>query len=215
MNERSFITTIAVYIMENIQQQLLQARRNLILDAAIEVIAEKGFQRTTIKEIAKKAEVADGTIYNYFKNKDALFMSIIDRLIEAEVDELAEAAEEQPKPSDFVGQFIQNRMDDVEQNLSVLKAILPETMSNSELGQSVYEQIYGPAFQIGEAYFRQLVENDEIESIDPVIAGRLFASVPMGIMLFRLMGDEHVAENWSAYSEAVSQFISQAFNLPK
>ena len=51
------------------QAQLAQSRRDQIIDAAIEVIAEHGFQRTTIKQIAQRAEVADGTIYNYFQEQ--------------------------------------------------------------------------------------------------------------------------------------------------
>ncbi|MFL7790868.1 MAG: helix-turn-helix domain-containing protein, partial [Anaerolineae bacterium] len=49
-----------------IRQQLIEARRNQILDAAAAVFAEKGFHRTTTKEIASRAGIAEGTIYNYF-----------------------------------------------------------------------------------------------------------------------------------------------------
>ena len=49
-----------------------------ILDAAIEVIAEKGFFHSRVSEIADRAGVADGTIYLYFKNKDELLMAAID-----------------------------------------------------------------------------------------------------------------------------------------
>lgn len=41
-----------------------------ILEAAIKIFAEQGFFQSTIAQIAKQAEVADGTIYLYFKNKD-------------------------------------------------------------------------------------------------------------------------------------------------
>ena len=49
-----------------------------ILDAAIEVIAEHGFFHSRVSEIADRADVADGTIYLYFKNKDELLMAAID-----------------------------------------------------------------------------------------------------------------------------------------
>lgn len=49
-----------------------------ILDAAIEVIAEKGFFHSRVSAIADRAGVADGTIYLYFKNKDELLMAAID-----------------------------------------------------------------------------------------------------------------------------------------
>lgn len=49
---------------------------NQILDAAVEVIAENGFHRSQVSKIAKKAGVADGTIYLYFKNKEDLLVSL-------------------------------------------------------------------------------------------------------------------------------------------
>ena len=48
-----------------------------ILEAALEVIAEKGPHETTIDEIAQRAGVAKGTVYLYFKNKDSLLASLM------------------------------------------------------------------------------------------------------------------------------------------
>jgi len=53
-------------------------KRERILRAAIEVFAKKGFYATRVSEIAKAAEVADGTIYLYFKNKDDVLISIFE-----------------------------------------------------------------------------------------------------------------------------------------
>jgi TetR/AcrR family transcriptional regulator, fatty acid metabolism regulator protein len=51
-------------------------KRESIIQAAIEVFSKKGFQTATISEIAQRANVADGSIYQYFKNKEDLFFSI-------------------------------------------------------------------------------------------------------------------------------------------
>lgn len=53
-----------------------KVKRQLIIDAAIEVFSRNGFQNSTISEIAQKANVAEGTIYQYFRNKEDLFFSI-------------------------------------------------------------------------------------------------------------------------------------------
>jgi AcrR family transcriptional regulator len=42
------------------------------MQAALELIAERGFHDAPISEIAEKAQVAAGTIYRYFENKDVL-----------------------------------------------------------------------------------------------------------------------------------------------
>lgn len=51
-------------------------RRQSIIQAAIEVFGKNNFPNSTISEIAQKANVAEGTIYQYFKNKEDLFFSI-------------------------------------------------------------------------------------------------------------------------------------------
>jgi len=48
-----------------------------ILDAALAVFAEKGFFVSRVSDIADRANVADGTVYLYFKNKDEILASAI------------------------------------------------------------------------------------------------------------------------------------------
>ena len=49
-----------------------------IINAALKVFAKKGFYNSRVSEIAKEAEVADGTIYLYFKNKDDILISVFE-----------------------------------------------------------------------------------------------------------------------------------------
>ena len=79
-----------------IRQQLIEARRNQILEAAARVFAEKGFHRATTRHIASEAGVAEGTIYNYFDSKGDLLIGIMMRLSTAEnvSTELTEALDE-------------------------------------------------------------------------------------------------------------------------
>jgi len=52
------------------------AKRQAIIESAIEVFGKNHFRKASISEIARKAGVAEGTIYQYFKNKEDLFFSI-------------------------------------------------------------------------------------------------------------------------------------------
>lgn len=54
-----------------------RVERNLeILEAAAAIFAEKGFAETRMEEIAASADVALGTVYNYFPNKDSLLLAV-------------------------------------------------------------------------------------------------------------------------------------------
>ena len=53
-----------------------EMRRHQIQDAAKELFILKGFNSTTIDEIAEKAELSPATIYLYFKNKGEFYFSL-------------------------------------------------------------------------------------------------------------------------------------------
>ncbi|MDQ0246406.1 AcrR family transcriptional regulator [Bacillus fengqiuensis] len=61
-----------------------------ILQAAIEVISEKGLDKTSISDIVKKAGVAQGTFYLYFPSKMALIPAIADNLLTITVEKIKE-----------------------------------------------------------------------------------------------------------------------------
>ena len=54
-----------------------EATRQAIEDAAIELFVEQGYHATSMRQIAKRADLALGGIYNHFKSKDDLYEAII------------------------------------------------------------------------------------------------------------------------------------------
>jgi AcrR family transcriptional regulator len=53
-----------------------EERRRDILDAALRLFAEKGFEETTVQQIAEAAHVATGTVYLYFPSKDHVLLGL-------------------------------------------------------------------------------------------------------------------------------------------
>ena len=62
-------------------------KKQAIVDAAIKVLARRGYNDTTVSHIAKEAGVADGTLYLYFKNKEDLLVKIFDEITEEFIEE--------------------------------------------------------------------------------------------------------------------------------
>lgn len=63
-------------------------KRANIVNAAINLLTEKGFKETKMSQIAKLAGVADGTIYIYFKNKDDLMMKALNEILVQNLEEI-------------------------------------------------------------------------------------------------------------------------------
>ncbi|MDF1550160.1 MAG: TetR/AcrR family transcriptional regulator [Bacteroidales bacterium] len=58
-------------------EQIRSEKRTIIMNAAIEVFAEKSFQGASVSMIAQKAGISKGLLYNYFKSKEELLKEII------------------------------------------------------------------------------------------------------------------------------------------
>ncbi len=68
--------------MAGVREQKKLQTRKAILDAAIRLFTENGFEQTSMDELARAAGVGKGTIYGYFKTKEEIFLAYC----EAEID---------------------------------------------------------------------------------------------------------------------------------
>jgi TetR/AcrR family transcriptional regulator len=62
--------------------KLPDKKRLFILNAAAEIFAREGYHHASISDICKNAGISNGALYKYFKNKEALFLCLIDYGIE-------------------------------------------------------------------------------------------------------------------------------------
>jgi AcrR family transcriptional regulator len=60
------------------RERTKQANRTAILDAARDVFSEIGYGAATVRDIIRRTDLAAGTFYNYFPDKEAVFRGLID-----------------------------------------------------------------------------------------------------------------------------------------
>jgi AcrR family transcriptional regulator len=70
-----------------------QRTRQAILDAALEVFAEKGYFGATLRDVAAVVGVRESALYNYFASKDALFNALIDADQHSKLERLSALAD--------------------------------------------------------------------------------------------------------------------------
>jgi AcrR family transcriptional regulator len=74
-------------------RQKKDAKRALLLHTAVRVFAEKGYQATTVRDIVQAADVAIGTFYFYFPDKETLFLHLYDETADFLLQSLRQAAQ--------------------------------------------------------------------------------------------------------------------------
>lgn len=135
-------------------------KKELIRQTAIKVFSEDGFHKATTDKIAKKAEVAVGTIYNYFHNKQ----DILEFIFEVEFDKRKQIFEEIRKedlpPVEKISRIIEKHFSEVKDNPRLIKIILTErpftrTCSARRAGlRHFMEEIISDG--VKEGYFRDI-----------------------------------------------------------
>ncbi len=190
-----------------IRQQLIAARRSQILDAAAAVFAEKGFHRTTTKEIAQAAGVSEGTIYNYFNTKSDLLIGIMTRLaaVESLDEELVDAL--QGDVHDFFVTVFRHRADSIQKGQEMLKAVLPEVIVNPDLSKQFTEQFVRQIAAILEQYVRTRIEMGHIRPVNVPLTVRAVQSMFVGLIVLRILGDECLLSEWDDVPEVLGTLI--------
>jgi len=61
-------------------------KRSRILQAAVKVFARRGYFASRVADVARRAGVADGTIYLYFRNKEDILVSLFDEVMSAHLE---------------------------------------------------------------------------------------------------------------------------------
>ena len=78
----------------------IQAEKQRILSEALNIITERGYEGLTMRGLGERLGMAAKTIYNYFRNKDEVYLQVAMREFEALHGELLEAYDSSKDPSE-------------------------------------------------------------------------------------------------------------------
>jgi len=103
-----------------------------IIEAATKVFAKKGFYKAKISEIASEAQVADGTIYIYFENKDDILNCLFEGQMKAVLDNMVIQISAEDDPVKKLEKFALAHLQLVEQNKNMAEIIQVEVRQSSK-----------------------------------------------------------------------------------
>ena len=155
-----------------------------ILSAAIELFSDKGYDATATSEIAKKAKVAEGTIFRYYKTKKELLFAIPNALSKVSLFEifLEDFNEilnsEHDNFEDFLRKIITNRKKFVSETAPILKVILQEVPFHPELRNKILNTVIFPSAKNGLSIIEKFKTKGQIVDIpSPTIINLIITSI--------------------------------------
>ncbi len=183
-------------------------RRATVLSAAIELFSIKGFERTTIRDIAKAAKLAEGTIYNHFENKTALMVALLDSLTEQ-----GQAKVDMTLPADldlhrFLPEHLRLMLDLLtNQTGKALPVILAELLINAELRTAHAKLIGQPQLATGVKTWKQFEKRKLVRKTRAELTVRFIGALLLGVTVQRLLGDDTLEKHWSEVPAAMAELL--------
>ncbi|MBA9088439.1 AcrR family transcriptional regulator [Fontibacillus solani] len=90
-------------------QELRRKRTNEILQNAVELFAKKGLEATRISDIAQKAGMSHGLVYNYFKSKEEIYASLIHINLSSFKEKLEAGTDSGKSPKEILEEIVRNQ----------------------------------------------------------------------------------------------------------
>jgi len=148
---------------------------NRIIQAAVKIFARKGFYNAKIAEIAREAQVADGTIYLYFQNKDDILINLFEVKMDIILQNMREKLALEKNPLKKVQIFALQHLKMMENSKELSEVIQVEMRQSSKFMKEYKNEKFFEYLRI----FSDIVEQGQIEGvfrpdIIPGIAKRAF-----------------------------------------
>ncbi len=144
-----------------------------ILQAAREIFKEKGFHAATTAEIARKAGVAEGTIFNYFRTKKELLFALLEPFNAEEVGAFfCQVAGETDREKLHL--FLENHLLFVKENFDLFRILLYESQFHPELREQFINKVVLKTLEPVEKHLSKGMEEGVYRHVDPSIAARAF-----------------------------------------
>ncbi|HDV8366295.1 TetR/AcrR family transcriptional regulator [Bacillus cereus] len=189
-------------------------RQMRILEAAVDMFGEKGYASTSTSEIAKRAGVAEGTIFRYYKTKKDLLLAVVmPTLTKFAAPFFVQTFAKEIFKSDYESYegllkvVIHNRFKFAQKHFPMIKILIQEVPFQPELKNEIQQLVETELF----SHFKKLIvkfqEEGEIIEIPPSSVLRLTLSAVLGLLLTRFLLLPEEKWNDEAEIENTIQFI--------
>jgi AcrR family transcriptional regulator len=127
------------------QKKMTEKQRN-ILEAAIHLFAEKGYNGTTTNEIAKLAGVAEATIFKHYRTKKGLLLQLVIPVISKFaspfiLNTLVEILEQEKAIEEILQDLIKDRTKLIENNWKIIRIVIVEGLFHTDLRQALQDHV--------------------------------------------------------------------------
>lgn len=155
-----------------------------IIDAAILIFASQGYHGTTTAEIAREAQVAEGTIFKYYKTKKQLLRAVLGYIIHEVVPSVMSAQFQEQlinlgsgDAKSTVKTLLLSKIEQISKNVNCIKIVVNEIQYHEDLKQEYLGQLVPGFIKFMEGIYEKGVKNGVFRDINSHTAVRSFVGM--------------------------------------
>jgi AcrR family transcriptional regulator len=175
-------------------QQRSEETRARILEAAIKLFSNHGYNKSSVDDICSEAGISKGAFYHHFQSKQALFLALLDSWLQT-IDKAIEASKDKTAPETFMQ--MTEAFPYVFETAGEGLPMFFEFWLQASRDKKVWEASIAP-YRRYHKYFTSLikkgVEEGSFVEVDPELASRMIVSTAMGLFLQSLLDPK--GANW-------------------
>ena len=195
------------------RQRIAAARREQILKTALKLFAERGFDGTSTRQIAKEVGIAEGLIFHYFSTKASLLTAILqDRLegrraFRTRLRPLLDDADGKPAP-EVLGAVASGWLATLHRDEEFVVVLFAAAQTNPEVG-AAWQELIREGTELLTGYLASRVEAGELREDLPLeTAATMFVSA---LMIFFLARRQLPDEEWREQSDAYARELNSVW----
>lgn len=180
-------------------RRLPEERPRQILDAALEVFAERGLASARLDDIAKRAGLSKGTIYLYFPNKEELFREVIRHTVVSQIERGERDFEETSRSAtEALTSFMRGYWEFLRSPVfaPIYRLVTAELHNFPDLAEFYADEVIARGLRLITRLLERGIASGEFRPLDPAVAARMLAAPLMMHAFwcakrdcFRLVGD--------------------------
>ncbi len=190
------------------------ARREQILQTAVNLFSQRGFKGTTTKEIARVAGVSEAMVFRHFATKDELYGAILDnkgcedgvRRFPWEENETLQRAIEQKDDFAVFYNIAFDALNKHQADVGFMRLLFYSALEEHVLAERFFQEFISRVYEFIGGYIRQRQSDGAIREMDPRIAVRSFLGMLIHHSLNNILWDKKRAIMDISNEEAAKNF---------
>lgn len=194
----------------------LSKKQQMVLIASLKLFSELGFENTKTNDIAKRANVSEGTVYSFFKTKEGILNAIVSKFMDEIIPNIIFEFSDKnfinnySSFSEFIYTIVKDRLIFIQENLLQLKIIFQRILIDKDLVKKIEKIVVDGILQSISSILNYYKKNNIIIDLPNERIVRYLFSLTLSYMIPQMIIEENRELDINEVTDEIVEFLTRA-----